>query len=78
MTKIVERIERAIDGFYIENSNFPTFIVLTPHAWAEASYEIAKSKGVSGTDAFTQDLNEYKGITVAVTHRPGFEDVSVV
>lgn len=78
MTKIVERVERAIDMFYIENAGYPKFLILSPAAWADMTYEVNRANGLSDDDALLTDLNEYKGILVAVSHKPGIEDVYVV
>lgn len=72
MDMIIKQINRAIDEFFLENGKEPEFIILSVGAYGELAYELGKMEGLDDDDAYTNEISNYKLITVAVTHNKSF------
>lgn len=74
---MLNRINAAIDDFFIENGREAEFIILSSGAYGEFSFEVGKLEGLSDDDAYLNEVSVYKLITVAVTHNRQFNEFEI-
>jgi hypothetical protein len=72
-----EKIIEFVNKYIKVHKKKPDFIIMDPATFSTFSYEFNKEQGLDEEAAILEDVSEYQGIILAITHNTKFKGFEI-